>query len=497
MKKTSIFATLAFVCLFATSCTDNMHEPVLESNENREYHGVPLEEALQHLNGFLSAVEKPTRSSATRRIESVKVVRSKDFVTRSIASGVANADSLIYVVNFEDNQGFAYLAADDRISTPVIYVADDGNTPMNGFPPIIRTRPIYEGYPLNGPGIFTDNNVAPGQLFMNPNTFSFFYEGDVLVGDFFLNGETEYNAMIDQINQYTLNYVENELNQQDPIEQEVIFNENPDFPEPPIISKTYASIDTVVNVYNLLEKTYSWEQDFPFNKYCPEVTNWCTGETKIASAGCVALATAKILAFNKYPEAPRVNNFVINWNTLLNNLNSPVGIASAGYITKDVRDKCLTICFFSGTFTFPSAIATYLRNKGYTNVNYCNYNDDDVKNMLDNNHPLFICSVPEYESPFDQLENSHAWNIDGYLMKTTTYTTYYYKNNILFNTVVRKENSFMVHCDWGWGGALNGYFTSGVFDHSDSNVLYDNKAHKGAESTNYKWYKKIITYDIP
>jgi hypothetical protein len=55
----------------------------------------------------------------------------------------------------------------------------------------------------------------------------------------------------------------------------------------------------------------------------------------------------------------------------------------------------------------------------------------------------------------------------------------------------------MVHCDWGWGGTLNGYFTSGVFDLSDSNVLYDNEKHSGYRSHNYKWYKKIITYDIP
>ena len=105
MKKNTIFATMALICLLATSCSDIMNEPTLESRNNTEYHGVPLEEALEHLKGVINAMEEPTRSSATRRIGSVNVVRSKDLATRSIASGVTDVDSLIYVVNFEDNQG--------------------------------------------------------------------------------------------------------------------------------------------------------------------------------------------------------------------------------------------------------------------------------------------------------------------------------------------------------------------------------------------------------
>ena len=180
MKKITIIATLSFLCLIATSCTDTMDEPILETNVKTEYHGVPVEDALKYLNDFLATTDEPTRSSGARRIGSVNVVRNKDLVTRSTSSKSFDADSLIYVVNFENNQGFAYLAADDRISAPIIFIADSGNISTYGIgdnaglPMPGEFRDIFADYPIVGPGTFYAYNDITEQeeLYMNPNTFS-------------------------------------------------------------------------------------------------------------------------------------------------------------------------------------------------------------------------------------------------------------------------------------------------------------------------------------
>ena len=505
MKKTSIFATIAFACLFATSCTDNMDEPVLESNENREYHGVPLEEALQHLNGVLTAMEEPTRSSATRRIESVKVVRSKDFVTRSIASGVANADSLIYVVNFEDNQGFAYLAADDRISTPVIYVADGGAAPMSSITPIIRTRPIYEGYPLNGPGIFTDNDVAPGQLFMNPNTFNFYDSSvnDSYSGDFFINGEADYLEMISRVNDLVINHIDKEIgNDNGSIYQEIEYEDDPD-PEHGSgsnhveIRKTITiTKDTIV--HNILTFAKDWSQWAPFNNYCPSVKEYIIGgEERNAPVGCVPLAIAKIMTHHGHPASYAVNGTAINW-TLVKNFASTIAKNQTGLLLRNIGDMCLSLYFYEGTFTFPSLAASYLANRGYTGVYYTDYNHNIVLQMLNNNCPVFVCSVPT-NGLLCSLDKSHGWNIDGYLIHTTTTRKDYYEFDVIIDTETTTSNKIMVHCDFGWSGYCNGYFTSGVFDlYGDHNdVDFDVNEHYQTYDVNYNAYLKIIRYNRP
>ena len=455
---------------------------------------------MANLEGFLASLDNPTRADNPRRIGSVEVVRNRNLATRSIA--VSDADSLIYVVNFEDEQGFAYLAADDRISSSVIYVADSGNISTMNFGntfPLEGTRTIYPEYPTSGPGVFYDDNVSPGELFMNPNTFTLFNdeEEEYYVGDFFPNGMKEFNDSISFINNLTLNFINVDLNNNDEsIYQEIPFIETPSPSEPPIIVESTSIRDTVVLVNRLLEDLYHWNQDYPFNKYCPIVTHWITREAETASAGCVSLAIAKIMAYHRYPQILKYNNFQILWEKIINELDTQLGEISAGLLTKGIRDNCFTLYFFTGTFTLPSSAAKYLKNKSYNNVSFCNYEDDIVKNMLDNGCPIFMCSLPS-GTIIEQLQGSHGWNLDGYLMETKTITSKYYQNNILISTVERKETNFMVHCDWGWSGTFNGYFTSGVFDLGDDNAYFDNIYHSGINDTYYKWYNKIITYDKP
>lgn len=81
---------------------------------------IPLSEALGELNTVLVGLEDKSAITGTRSIVSTRAVKSVQFVGEA-------TDPLVYIVNFEQNQGYAILAADRRVQDPVIAVIDEGS----------------------------------------------------------------------------------------------------------------------------------------------------------------------------------------------------------------------------------------------------------------------------------------------------------------------------------------------------------------------------------
>ena len=502
MKKNSIFAAIALLCLLVSSCSDTLNEPVLETKNDIEYHGVPVEDALEYLNAFLATNDESTRSNGTRRIGSVNVVRNKDLATRSSNTAIANADSLIYVVNFEDNQGFAYLAADDRISTPIIFVADSGNVSTYGLgfnwgePIATEVRDIYAGYPITGPGTFYAYNDSTGQeeLYMNPNTFSLLdSETDsYYVGNFYFNEEED---PIQIINDYTFNFVEFEINENGGSISDVATLPLEGDPNENVTVETTKRTTYSSHNHNFLDFAKNWSQSqSPYNDLFPTVYQFLSLEHIKGYTGCVPLALAKIMTHHAHPEVLTCYGKQINWY-YLRNYPTLSGRISASYLLKYIADQCGSLIFYDGTFTFPSLAAILMSTKGYKNVQYIDYNTQLAKIMIDNECPILVCSVPIEKDTYN-LRKSHAWNIDGYKIRTTHIEKKYYRNNICFETTHSSTETLMVHCDWGWKGMCNGYFESGVFNLAGSEMLWDNNIPK-AKNTNFNWYLKMIKYDKP
>ena len=68
---------------------------------------------------------KKTRSATRPTIANVETLRSRQFATRAAVDSLS-IDTLLYFVNFADNQGFAVVAADKRTS-PILALIDKGN----------------------------------------------------------------------------------------------------------------------------------------------------------------------------------------------------------------------------------------------------------------------------------------------------------------------------------------------------------------------------------
>ena len=364
--KNKIF--LYIICIFAIiGCNDDM--PVVmpeDSNKiTQEHHGVPLKDALEQLEDFLITVDQPTRSGEVRRIGNIDVLRSRDITTRSVGAGATNIDSLIYIVNFEDNQGFAYLAADDRISAPIIFVADSGSASTMSFgePLQIETRTIYPEYPTTGAGTFQIVNDTINEWFMNPNTFSLYDSSynDYLVGDFFYGGENEYDDMIQQVNDYVFNFIDKDLS--GGFED----NGNPgdfggvdwdgdddDGGGGSIGGITYTHkveenyVDSTIFVPNMLGFANGWHQYTPFNDKYPKVRKSILfGEKKNAPAGCVPLAIAKIMTFHQKPANYAISGNSISWFGLYNSyFNIPAYREDISTLLYHIATFCVSLFFY-------------------------------------------------------------------------------------------------------------------------------------------------------
>ena len=132
MKKITIFILTIMMLLNSVSCT-NQNEVVSsteqEYNMQEKTHIIPIEQALKSLRNFMATTNVKTRSASSDiRIAKIMPVglRKKPITRSEETEDEMDAEDLIYVADFEDMEGFAILAADDRVRDEVLAVAEEG-----------------------------------------------------------------------------------------------------------------------------------------------------------------------------------------------------------------------------------------------------------------------------------------------------------------------------------------------------------------------------------
>lgn len=133
MMKRTIY--VVFVSLFCLSCSESdLIETMNKTNDKGETsYKVTSKEAQVAVLNFLEALENDTQtkslgSSSRREIANVKALCRNTYLTRSNEKEIiqTNLDTLMYVVNFSNNNGFAFVAADKR-TDPIYAIVDEGN----------------------------------------------------------------------------------------------------------------------------------------------------------------------------------------------------------------------------------------------------------------------------------------------------------------------------------------------------------------------------------
>ena len=140
------YLVLLFVAMFAiTSCDYNDEQLVVNPTEQAEeaiINGkVPFSRAISNADFVFKNIDGS--SAKKRKVRSVDVLtksnpNSKIVSTRS--SSLSEDDKpLAYVVNYENNEGFAILAADTKLP-PVISIGDEGNFDTEGFANFVQNN---------------------------------------------------------------------------------------------------------------------------------------------------------------------------------------------------------------------------------------------------------------------------------------------------------------------------------------------------------------------
>lgn len=485
--------TLLFLGCVLSSCTKEIAPG--DKTLEKQSHRITTDEALASLNCFMSSFD--TKSSS-KNIANVFPIYS-DY-NAPLTKSTGDRDTLLYIANFENNEGYAILSADDRIGTNILAYTEQGfiNNPDSTRILITDARRIDNRYPLTGKGLFTIEE-APDEIFLNPNTFELYDEGqdDFFVGDYaYEEDSTEALANLQSmIVDLSVSYAKNEIQSYsiDPGSVPSIAGYQGK------IKNKYIEVNTLYDSGRLLEEEVMWKQTEPFNDLFPKVREYfLLGDKITAYTGCFPLAIAKILAFHEYPQIYNYNGISVNWKELKKDFNSDIGSRSAAALLFSISRNCNSLYFYQGTFTFPKNCVKYLNSTGYKNASLIDYNTEQITLMIDSGRPLAICSVPSRNWHDYDLAKSHAWNIDGYrINQSTIIRETYIGKKLISSSKTLKDPVTLVHCDWGWKGSNNGYFLSGLFDlasRDKEKVNFDEKKPY-YKNTNYNFFLKLITYD--
>lgn len=442
--------------LFICSCSDVFNNTSGDKVIIEKDYTIPMEDALASLENFMieAGMFPETKGCLNEYI--------KDFFTVSSPATKSgeNYENVLYVINFIDDGGYALLSADYRISDDIIAVTDSGNADESDF-----KVPMFDRIP-------SENDD------LSVSEFNEMLESGVLAEE---NSQVNYQCLLYALSQLETN------------KDDVIEIGSPCDPGPggsggtgsAPITYQWEVVKEVPRMLNTAWSQSTSENDL-FNKYCPKVgLIW----RNVAPAGCVCIATAQIVAYHEYPDL-FYNGMQIDYHDIKK-------IYSYDYVwytgTETSREMLARFCICLGDlcnirycsifnkswgFAWPWDAKSCLETLGYQNVSLnLGYDDTTVLNSLDNGCPVFMSAIAK-------LVSGHAWVIDGYIMR----------DYVSSNGTVSKSQT-LVHCNWGWHGNSNGYYTSGIF-HVDEAEMVDIISR--IQYHDHYWYGfNTITYEKP
>lgn len=354
-----IIIAIASVCLSVACVSENTITQDLKQTHNNST-TIPKEHAIKSLNAFLNRVGQKTRAKDIDLLK-IEVISSRS-ITRSNGDTLPIVDSLLYIVNFEDNSGYAILSADQRLGTPIIAVTETGSIDtqsfdlggLHSYEDDISTEIIDRGEEtITGTGQIVDNIIVE------------FVNGRLGDGYNYVGGDD-----------YTYT--------------------------PP------TSPYTVPPILNTI-----WGQGAPFNLQCPI-------EDEVRTiAGCVTVAISQVVAHLEKGDFPSGYNY--NWDII----KSVGRIQDASEITnntidysalqekevslfvREIGDMCCVNYDDEVSTSLPWKISNCLRDLGYSEVDfYWGYDTNDITNSLLRGIPVFV-SASHYLK-------GHSWVIDGF-----------------------------------------------------------------------------------
>ena len=404
MKKITFL--LAMMLVTFTAChNEDFEEISLESKREKISYEVTPEDAVSCLGMFLSN----TGTRASLNDVTIKTLMKSDFVPATRSSDAEDAPA-VYLIDIPEG-GCAVMGADKRL------------------------EPVY--------AIMDETKLSPEDLVATSTRTESTGEEDIqtfVTG--LINDAVEADIMGIPIIKDTTELIPNPY----PHDEEWIDT-------------------TILNQISPLLNT-KWHQNAPFNNHYPI---YSSGIRKYA--GCGVIAAAQILYKNRKPNS--INGIAFDWNLISQyeydysstpSLSARMEIANYVHTIAQASNAELDNGILE-TGSPVNDMVSFFSQCGYTNVSLAAYSYSAVEAMLSNNHPVWMWGAYNYDNP------AHAWVVDGCLEYKFDYWIRDYKeppimvgelpyDEYIYNT----QYIDLVHCNYGWGGKCDGYYTSGIFD---------------------------------
>lgn len=401
-------------------------------------HAVPVESALDELHAVLAGIDDPaTRAGGGRRVGTIAAVKAAEVLPATRAGEAPDVEDLVYIANFDNGEGYAILGADDRLA-PVIAVTETGSLTPEEFAAVARGEydgseapPVFPGvvdYALGlGGGGIGGGGIGGGGIGGGGGNLPF-NPGDIDTGGL-----------------------------------------------PPIQTTTRVGAWTTL----LKRGPYlpmKWGQNAPYNRYLRNVGTYY-------KVGCVAVALGQIIAVNYYNVYKNtdpstipmqyVGGKKIDWKTIFSEMKKyeEEPFATQRYFDDDYcpTEVVNAIAYFlwgigleadmeygvDGSSSNIDHAHHVLRYMSFQNVTkYYYYGSRAYEMIVDRGLPMYISGRDG--------NNGHAWVLDGALKQERLIETVTLQQQVIDS---RKENRILYHCNFGWSGKCDGYYTeNGVLE---------------------------------
>lgn len=441
MKRFCIFAS---VVLFAISC--NYEDNIVVKDEVKAESKlivdgkISLEKAIANVDFVYKNIGGHTDKK--RKIKSVELLTSANVSNNCTRASQNGEDSPVaYVVNYENNEGYAILAADAHFP-PVISIGDEGNFSTSDF-------------------IEFTQNVSTTRSGDNINSAQ----------------EVQY----------------------------ALINNSLLLPPIDFGGLNFMGVDTTVMFKCLPLVKTKWNQGSPYNYYAPidESYNAKSLAGCVPVAGAQVLASL-CYHHNWRPTTQISDEYSIDWYTL-NRLifadkykfdanDFSYDAKAVASLIRAVGDNIGAEYSYNGTSAFTSSLGMTYEQLGMTSTTYGNSSSftpvttDDIFDMIVvENYPVNARSTSSTAGG-----GGHSFILDGWLR--LEYSILGVSSGDSSSPAFTRDDNFqynfdLVHINLGWGGMCDGYYLPGAFD------LTQDKYREFAEEDDIDAYDAHV-YDL-
>ena len=425
MKRNFLLLLLAAMLFTMNSCNYNENQLSVNTTDAGKEEivdgKIPLSRAISNADFIFRNTEG--FGAKARKVKSVDVLTTSN--TKSVAantrSGIGDEEQPVaYVVNYDNNEGFAILAADTKLP-PVIGIGDEGNFNTQGFIDFVRNKTTRT----------SSNEINPAQ-------------------------EVQY----------------------------AIVNNSLLLPPGTIEPGPTDCVDTTIVLKCLPLVRTKWGQYDPYNCYAPPYQDLFYIGTSAAGcvpvAGAQVIASL-CYHHNWRPTTQLSEEYIVDWEALSRMIfNGIISFEPNTYssdatnVAKLIRavGEDVNAVYNKETKAYTISLSSTFQTLGISSTRYGSKNSEipitesDIFNMI--NYKNFPVNAQAYHYVGDEQEGGsdyvgHAFVLDGWLR--LEYSQVKVNATTDGASITNTQRNFeLVHVNFGWDGRCDGYYIPEAFD---------------------------------